>query len=244
MAHGGRTARFAGLALISMLGVACGSATAEFAPATTMTTATSPQTTIVAPSARALLDESSSADVFTCTLGSTTIARSGTDSFYGSYLDDGTSGLEIVTLDFVSSARFVGPPPADASPQRARVLRTLGARWGSWGQPDTITLEELPVTVLGCLEWLAVDWRQATTVGVDAAGTVELRAPTDTGSARLEFTGSDGTYTRLLVYSDGATSTIDFSGDDYLGRFGPPGQRTVAPIVELTMDEYFALVGG
>jgi hypothetical protein len=242
------------LALAALLS-ACSSASTP-APAST-TIPPQPPTTIEPPAAIDLierLDEVGADAGFTCRMGDTTVSfirpdgkLPALDSRYSSLLEPGT-GLEIVTLDMVSYARWQGATPKDASPARSAVLKKLNGAWGTWGQPDTITLEELPSSPSGCLEWVGPLTFSDVTTQSDGSwafiATAQGATQQVTGSAALD----QGAMSSFSVENqDGTLIDISFIRPP---EFPPAvsakdgSRRPVGAVVEVTQDEYFALVGG
>jgi len=191
-------------------------------------------------------------DGFDCRIGSTTVARRAGDSLYRS-VDETGQGLEILTVDWVSYARYTGELETDASEERRAIVEKLHGNWGTWGQPDTITLEELPATPSGCLEWVGFDWANATntrlddpttvrfdvtgdgyfseTYGDNVAGTVTFNGTT---ADNMRLVAADGTEIAYILL--GAEAGTQALGQASIG--GKPGY------VDISQEEYFALVGG
>ena len=190
---------------------------------------------------------------FDCRIGYTTVARRESDSLYRS-VDETGHGLEILTVEWISYARYTGELESDASPERQAIVEKLQGNWGTWGQPDTITLEELPVTPGQCLEWVGFDWAGASDLRYTAENTVDFDV-TGEGTYFAETYG-DGvtgtvtfdakTPTRIrLVATDGTEiASIALGGDagtqalEQASTGGKPGY------VDISQEEYFALVGG
>lgn len=233
----------------------------DSSPATAVTTSGSPTTatSMTPPTLESLpeaaaikgLVDDAAEDGFACRLGTVSVARAGADSLFSSF-DEAGSGLQIVTLDWVSYARFTGSLDADASQARRSVVNRLDGRWGTWGQPDTITLEELPVSPSACLEWVGLDLGNVTDVRLSNDGSVivdlavtdkdmvavygEMVAVTfvfDDDSPRgLRVSDVDGTEIATITLGDSASASVF---------------RALAPAedaVTIDQDEYFALVGG
>jgi hypothetical protein len=201
----------------------------------------------------ALID-SAAANGFDCRIGEVTVARLGTNSLYRS-VDTNGQGLEILTVNWVSYARYTGELEMDASAERVAIVDKLSGSWGSWGQPDTITLEELPIDPTDCLEWVGFDWAlltnpQATKTEITAAISTEGEA----GANFTEYNGDggrvhvdieNGLATRLRLDA-GGISIIDIRlGEKAAADIGVPAEGSGAPEhIEISQEEYFALVGG
>jgi hypothetical protein len=204
-------------------------------------------------SAEVLLDriDEAGAERFLCDLSGTVVARlGGYDSFYSSEVDDTGNGLSIVTIDGVSYARYQGPLDASASTTRQSVVKKLDGQWATWGQPDTILLEELPGSPSGCLAWYALGASSLSNVVVLADGVITFDVGLGDG---MSGTGSltsrlDGTVERLEISSDGlivAAVSLGAIPNAVLPEdLGPDGRTRPRNVVELTQEEYFALVGG
>jgi hypothetical protein len=204
-------------------------------------------------SAKILLDriDDAGAERFLCDLSGTTVARlGGYDSFYSSEVDDTGNGLSVVTIDGVSYARYQGLLDADASTKRQSVVTMLGGQWATWGQPDTILLEELPGSPSDCLAWYALDASSIGDVVVLADGTIVFNVKLGDG---VSGTGSllsrpDGTAERIEISSEGllvAVVSLGEIGNAVLpASLGPDGRTRPRDVVEITQEEYFALVGG
>lgn len=251
------TSRRAAPALLSLavLLAACGSSATPAPPTTTISA--SPPTTIEPPGRVDLLarvDELAAENGFSCHMGDTTVSffphngpEPGLDSYYAAMLEPG-NGLEIVTFDGVSFARWQGPLPDDASQPRRDVAKKLNGAWGTWKQPDTITLEELPSSPSRCLDWVAPMTFSDVTLQGDGSWAFIATTNTDdpeqvTGSAALD----KGVNSSFTVENTELT-LLDVSfirpGDFPPATAGKDGSRhPVGPVVEITQDEYFALVG-
>jgi hypothetical protein len=188
---------------------------------------------------------------FTCRLGDIVIAQQGSgdswQSFYGSYIDGAQRGLEIVTINMVSYARWIGTPLDDAKPAQVKLIKSLSGAWVTANQPDTILLEELPSTPSRCLEWVSIvadkidSVRHATTG--EWAFQASLEAPND---ALITATGATtdtaGAMTSFTVISNG--DPVIEIGFELPKEFpaissNKPTGKTVA----LTQDQYLELVG-
>jgi hypothetical protein len=187
-------------------------------------------------------------DGFACELGEITVARmAGGDSLWRSMSTEG-DGLEIVTLEGVSYARWRGVLPADASRERRSVVAKLDGRWATWGQPDTILLEELPGTPLTCLEWVGIEWSGASVeAGADGAVTFSVMVPGASVAEAVEVRGEieqiSGMPSALVAGGDGwgeiRIALGEAAGKSAIEKAGEPDGA-----VTVTQEEYFALVGG
>lgn len=215
-----------------------------------------PSGTAVAASELAETIDAAADEGFNCKLGMVSIARKGTDSLYRS-VDDNGEGLEILTLDWVSYARYTGDLEMDASAERQAVVSKLAGGWGSWGQPDTITLEELPVSPTACLGWIGFDWALAAEVTETTEGGFTF---TIVGGTEEEnyFTEANGAQGKGVVEAAGGTPTkltLTSGTGDLLAEIdlgGEAGRDAIAGVsrngkpehTEISQEEYFALVGG
>lgn len=217
-----------------------------------------PPTTIEPPGSVDLLarvDEIAADTGFTCRMGDTTVSffpndstNPGLDSHYAAMLKPGT-GLEIATFDGVSFARWQGAPPSDASEPRRAIVKKLNGAWGTWGQPDTITLEELPSSPSRCLGWVAPMAFSDVTLQGDGSWAFIAMTTTDdpqqvTGSAALDK-GVNSSFT--VEDADGQILDVSFirPPDFPPTSSGKEGTRQpVGSVTQITQDEYFALVGG
>ncbi len=207
-----------------------------------------PSTTIRTPSDAGPLINALATDfaAFSCHIGSITVASRATsslaDSYFRSQTDDLGNGLEILTLDGISYARFTGPLLSGSSESHVSARRLVESNWATAGIPDTITLEELPATPLGCLEWASIP----------QSAIIDVRKLTDGSTEFLAKTG-DGTATGLLDPQQQAL-TVTLNGEtllhidltDPLDAFpavSPPGVPA-GSVVEIDQDTYQALVGG
>ena len=222
--------------------------TAEPAAASTSLPPVSPALTAEALLAR--IDEAG-AERFLCDLNGTTVARlGGYDSFYSSEVDDTGNGLSVVTIAGVSYARYQGLLDTSASTKRQSVVKMLNGKWATWGQPDTIMLEELPGSPSGCLAWYALDASSIGNVVVLADGTITFNVELGDG---VSGTGSltsrpDGTAERLTIGSIGSLVAVVSLGEignaGLPSSLGPDGRTRPRDAVDITQEEYFALVGG
>lgn len=191
---------------------------------------------------------------FACDLGSVRLAHfNGGDSWLLSATDEEGHGLEILTVDMVSYARFSGELDADASrARRAAVVGKLQGDWGSWGVPDTIMLEELPVSPSRCLEWVglgASNIKQAArhkdgvisfAVTMDVADRQTVPAAGRFGRAAqgVEFAVIAADGTRIIsVFPKGVPS-------GFTGLEAAAGGLSAPDATAITQAEYEALVGG
>jgi hypothetical protein len=257
-----KTATLLALCLLAACGAGNETQPIEPAPTeqTTGTTEQTPETveqstgeTVTTDAVSALVD-SASANGFDCRIGDVTVARLGTNSLYRS-VDANGQGLEILTVDWVSYARYTGDIEMDASEERKAIVAELAGNWGSWGQPDTITLEELPVDPTGCLEWVGFDWSllenprssgTEITAGVSTEGEAGARFTEYNGTgAGVRIDIENGTATRLRIET-GDAMIIDIRlGGKAAGDAGVPAEGSSAPEHrEISQEEYFALVGG
>jgi hypothetical protein len=232
--------------------------TADDTPAATTSTpadTTAPADTI-APTAVGVdevVDDLNAAgsDGFACTIGDIVVAWDGTDSLFRSMDTTGT-GLEIVTVDMVSYARYVGSLDADASAARRAIVERLAGGWASWGQPDTITLEELPATPLQCLSWIGIEVSAITGAERGADGAVSFRATSDQytdgviATLAVDTTGTmPVTVLEVRPAGPGATVMRIHLGATAGGDVVDPARdaATDAPTT-ISQEEYFSLVGG
>lgn len=246
----------ASIACIGLTGCAETSQSSPETPAETTapTTEPAPQPA-TAPTAMELADliDQAGEEGFNCRIGYTTVARRAGDSLYRS-VDETGQGLEILTVEWISYARYTGELESDASPERRGIVEKLQGNWGTWGQPDTITLEELPVTPTQCLEWVGFDWAGASNLRYTAENTVDFDITgDDTYLAETYGEGTTGTVdvdaktpTKIrLVAADGTEiASVTLGGDagaqalEQSSTGGKPGY------VDISQEEYFALVGG
>jgi hypothetical protein len=183
---------------------------------------------------------------FACHMGSVTVAHRFAeeryDSYFASHTDSSSHGLEILTLDGISYARFTGAVIDDASAGHRTVRRKVGDQWATAGIPDTITLEELPASPSKCLEWVSIQTSDIT----------DVRELHD-GSWRFDVTTPEGQATGVVLDDE---LRIALNGDEYIsvalsldGVLMPSvtasGSRVPrGGVITLDQDEYSALVGG
>lgn len=238
---------------------ACSSAdtadtTTPGAPATTATSTVAGEPKSSAELVAAL--DAAAEDGFSCEIaGSTTVAwfpgdgDEMYDSLFASYVDGAGHGLEIVTIDGVSYARWTAGSDDGAtndepgSPERRALIERLAGAWGSWGQPDTITLEELPTAPSGCMSWAAIDRFENVMRDANGRWTFDATiAEHDGAAASGVMETADGEIESFAVAGGaGGTDplvTVGFERPAALPATVPAG------VVELTQDEYFTLVGG
>lgn len=220
------------------------------APAAVSTSLPPVSPALTAEALLARIDEAG-AERFLCDLNGTVVARlGGYDSFYSSAIDDTGNGLSVVTIEGVSYALYQGPLDASASTTRQSVVKKLNGRWATWGQPDTILLEELPGSPSGCLAWYALDASSLSNVVVLADGTITFDAGLGDGASGTGILTSrpDGTAERLEISSEGLTvaavSLGEISAALMPQDLGVDGRTRPRDAVELTQEEYSALVGG
>lgn len=183
---------------------------------------------------------------YTCSVGDVSVStfRSGA-SYYRSETGDG-EGLEILTVDGVSYARYTGET-TDDSQERDAVKKKLNGAWGTWGQPDTIALEELPYGAASCMEWASIDiedvdkahnhmgktYFEVVSGGDKATGAV---VEDEDGRETVVITGPDGVLLEMtLRETDRSSIAQDIDNTE------PTAPENS---VTLTQEEYFALVGG
>lgn len=163
------------------------------------------------------------------------------DSFYRNAVDSSGRGLEEITLNMVSYARFTAPIPADSTSARKALLEKAGSSWVSAGIPDTIALEELPAQASKCLDFFGVDTSSIEEVVRRADGSLSFASGILTGSvndAGLSLL-DENSEIRLFIGLDALpTSTLpEFSSD-------ASSKRTVSPVMEVSPEEFQTFVGG
>lgn len=168
------------------------------------------------------------------------------DSFYANYTSntpEERSGLEILTIDGVSYARWLGSSDGIETPQRRELVEKLDGQWATWGQPDTITLEELPSSAAECMDWTTVESYE--NVRQETEGQIEFDAVFQDGTETARAPG-------MILLDNGVAREFDIklervSGENIKITFQRP-EYFMSNIpenpIEVTQDEYFALVGG
>lgn len=254
---GMHTRSFVALTAAALLSLsACGSSTTahKTADSTGIETSSTPAKDTKPSDTASLLAalDTAAADGFTCRIGNTIVVQDSTpegwNSFYASYIDSAARGLEIVTLDGVSYARWIGEPLSDASPSQVKLIKQLAGAWGTANQPDTILLEEIPSSASVCLDWAGVQRDAISAVRVQDNGSwsfqTSLLEPDDalvTGTGST--TSQNGLMTGLNIISNGdsvleITFELPVEFPEVTSRNRPQG------LVEaLSQNEYFALVG-
>lgn len=197
------------------------------------------------------------ADAFYCETPSMLIAQISPGSSYFRSKVEGGIGLEILTLDWVSYARFSGPlsdtSTAGESARKA-VVEKLGTSWGSTGLPDTVTLEELPAQPSKCLEWISITSEDLTDITSRTDGSVAFSvgaggsdAPAGTG--QLTFTASGKPVGVSFLTESGELGMFISLGNvpsDVLPEYGKDIDGKLVPgvVTNISPDEYEALVSG
>ena len=165
------------------------------------------------------------------------------DSFYANYVEDEDKGLEILTTDGVSYARWTAGTEGIDDTGRRELIESLDGKWGTWGQPDTIALEELPSAPSGCLEWVsAVEYSDLSEVSPDRWTLKALLNNGETTSDADGYLNTDGDKIVEFVLKGSLMSAED---DVINVKYERPALQPVGKpegAVELTQDEYMMLV--
>jgi hypothetical protein len=167
------------------------------------------------------------------------------DSFYANYVEEDDRGLEILTTEGVSYARWTAGTEGIETAARRELIERLDGKWATWGQPDTIALEELPSSPSGCLEWISVT--QYSDLREETPARWTLKAELNNGSTTSSADGYINIDRDAII--DFVLKSSDVSAENDLINVmyvRPASQPVDKPedAVNLTQDEYMMLVSG
>jgi hypothetical protein len=167
------------------------------------------------------------------------------DSFYANYVGYDDKGLEILTTGGVSYARWTAGTESIETTERRELVERLDGEWATWGQPDTVALEELPSSPSGCLEWVSVT--QYSDLREETPGRWTLKASLNNGETTSKADGYMRTegddIVEFVLKPRGVSAVNDVINVKYERPTSLPIDKP-EDVVELSQDEYMTLVSG